>query len=174
MDSSLMTDDHYITVTHDDGSVLDWAWVSSNSVEYYYVTETINGQDETYLDNRFFAPDTIAGWDVATPDEFNFFSNNIFLSDFTNTNGSYITAHSFWNTNDEVFDSEDFNDGDIASAWVKDSTLNYNQNLIPDDYWFDTFYVRTHTAPNPVPEPSTLMIFALGLITLASRKKLFK
>jgi hypothetical protein len=41
---------------------------------------------------------------------------------------------------------------------------------------FDTLYFRVHDAQNnatSVPEPSTLMIFALGLIALASKKRLF-
>ena len=42
---------------------------------------------------------------------------------------------------------------------------------------YDTFYVRTSLGQGngntPIPEPSTLMIFALGLIALAGKKKLF-
>ncbi len=170
-----LTNNDYITVDHGNNNLIDWAWASSNSVEYYYVTEmNNNGLYETTLDNHFFAPETVTGWRVATTDEFNYFLGNIFLSDFTNSDGSYITAHSFWNTNDSVYDSGDFSLRDITSEWIEDSVLDYNQNLIPNNYWFDTFYVRTHSAdPQPVPEPSTLMIFALGLIAFASKNKAF-
>jgi hypothetical protein len=46
-----------------------------------------------------------------------------------------------------------------------------------DDDRFETFYFRVNDAQTvnstPVPEPSTLMIFALGLIALVSKKRLF-
>ena len=46
-----------------------------------------------------------------------------------------------------------------------------------DKYNFETFYFRIHDVQTgdttSVPEPSTLMIFALGLIALVSKKKLF-
>jgi len=39
---------------------------------------------------------------------------------------------------------------------------------------FDTFYFRVQGSRTiPVPEPSTLIIFALGLIALVSKKRLF-
>lgn len=178
VNATLIKDTHYITVDHGNGNLVDWAWASSTSVEFIYLTEIelINGVETeiSVLDNHFSAPDTITGWRVASTDEFNYFLNNIFLSDFTKTSGDYITAHNFWNTNDIGVDSIDFSNRDITSSWVKDSTLDYNQGLEPDMHWFDTFYARTHVDTQPVPEPSTLMIFALGLIALASKKKLSK
>ena len=172
--ANLIQDINYITVDHGNGELIDWAWASSSNVEYIYVTEFVNGQEVQVLDNHFFAPETILGWRLASTSEFNYFLNNIFLSDFTKADGSFITAHSFWNTNDTAPNSDDFNLRDITSTWVENSVLDFNRGLMPDNYWFDTFYVRTHQDVQSVPEPTTLLIFSLGLIALVTRKKMRK
>jgi len=168
MDSSLLTDDHYITVTHGDGSVLDWAWVSSVSVNFTY-----DGNGD--LSNTLYAPDLIEGWRTASVNEWNYFSQTIGANDFKNIptdpgNGSdtHKIATYFWNDNFHEVYLYDFNSGDITSSWIEDSEY---------DFWgtsyYDTFYVRTHVA-NSVPEPASILIFALALITLASRKSYCK
>jgi len=167
MDSSLLTDDHYITVTHDNGSILDWAWVSSVSVNFTY--------DGGTLKNILYSPDLIAGWRLASSNEFNYFSQNIDSNDFKNTinnpgNGSdtHKIATYFWNDNYHNFNVNDLNNGYITSSWVENSEYNFFGIS-----YFETFYVRTHSSdPQPVPEPSTLMIFTLGLIALASKKRI--
>jgi len=167
MDSSLMTDDHYITVTHDDGSVLDWAWVSSVSVNFTY-------DDFGVLENTLFSPDLIEGWELASSTELSYFLLNIDSDDFKNTltdPGNGLDTHKkatyFWNDNFHEVNLDNLNEGDIKSSWVENSEYNFLGTS-----YYDTFYVRTHsTDPQPVPEPSTLMIFALGLIAFASKKK---
>jgi len=136
--------------------------------------------------NELYAPDHIEGWRVATEDEFTFFQLNIGISDFRDEKNNLIHATSFWNSlytdggdiSIDAFESEAsiFNGtGYKTSSWAEGSFFDFSAPDITGDIsWYDTFYVRTHSSDlTPVPEPSTLMIFALGLIALASKKKAF-
>ncbi len=97
-------------------------------------------------------------------------SGSSLLTDLFYENGQYKHAFEFWNATTEnslyILDDMQFNtDAKFASK------KEYHSGDYWDAIYKNSFYIRPK---NSVPEPSTLMIFALGLITLASRKKLFK
>jgi len=93
------------------------------------------------------------------------------IDKFLDENNNYIEATSFWNSlyNDagdisvDAFGSTNYK----TSSWIEGSFYDDNDNN--DTSYYDTFYVRTHGTTS-VPEPSTLLIFALGLIAFASKK----
>jgi len=171
--SSLLTSEHYVTYV-DVGVTIDFAWASSVNVEYW-------GDPDLDTSNRLYAPDLHQGWGYASASDLDILLNNFDLDDFINTDGTYIQAVSFWNTVfddivlrlniggvDMVFDGNlsDYTDGKVSSSWV--STGVDGSSIQGGGH--ETFYVRRTITS--VPEPSTLMIFALGLIALASRKRL--
>jgi len=175
---------NYIKVNHGteaNPNYIDWAWASFVSVEKYYdviydldgnIKVDGNGEDVIELVNTLKAPDTIFGWDNASEGELNYFIANVSIDRFIN-GASFISAISFWNSNkDEVINSTDFEDGSVTGTWVEDSEYRAEVNLLlnNDTSYYDTFYVRRHVQTS-VPEPSTLLIFALGLIALASKKR---
>ena len=139
-----LTDNNYIN-----HNGLDIAWVSPVNTPVFGL-------------NTLYAPDALhvhEGWRFATEDELNIIKSLTLESFFhyEDSNGKYYKhAVEFWNSNFDYIDINDFEDGNIRSNWSS------------SDYSYETFYVRT----TEVPEPSTLMIFSIALIALASRKKL--
>lgn len=179
-DSSLLTSDHYVTYVGN-GLTIDFAWASSVNVEYW-------GDPTSDDSNRLYAPDLHDGWGYANQDDLDILFANFTVADFSNGDGTYIQAVSFWNTvfddivlrlniggTEFVFDGNllDYTPGTVKSNWISagvdGSGIGGGGN--------ETFYVRKSSTsangPTPVPEPSTLMIFALGIIALASKKRLF-
>jgi len=153
-----LTEDNYISYKG-----IDFAWVSPVSYQFYY-------------QNELFAPDALRvadGWRYATDEELTIIMQELTLDDFTAYDQFnvkyYIQAVEYWNTELTNIDIDDFELGKINSNWEISGTLKWD---------FETFYVRSSNVGNngstPVPEPSTLMIFALGLIALACKKRLFK
>ncbi len=176
-DSTLLTSDHYVTY-EGNGVVIDFAWASPLNVEYWGDPDL----DET---NRLYAPELHEGWDYASASDIDILFANFTLDDFSNGDGTYIQAVSFWNSVrddivlrlniggvDVVFDGNllDYAPGKVSSEWAS-SGVDGSQVAGSGN---ETFYVRKTITNNPVPEPSTLMIFALSLIALVSRKKSFK
>ena len=92
-DSSLLTSDHYVTYVGD-GLTIDFAWASSVNVEYW-------GDPDLDTTNRLYAPGTHAGWGYADGDDLDILFANFTLENFSNDDGTYIQAVSFWNT---IFD----------------------------------------------------------------------
>lgn len=137
-----LSDDTYITVNG-----IDWTWASSVNSEIYGI-------------NQLMAP-SFHGWRFATQEEITFLKTSLTLADFTRDDGTYIHSAEYWNT--QFFDINTFNfiDDAVSSNWVAQGSFN--------DY-FETFYVRA-TQTTPVPEPTNIAIFGLGLIALACRKK---
>ena len=179
-DSSLLTSDHYVTYVGD-GLTIDFAWASSVNVEYW-------GDPDLDTTNRLYAPGTHEGWDYADGDDLDILFSNFTLANFSNDDGTYIQAVSFWNTvfddivlrlniggTDFVFNGNllDYAPGKVSSTWAS-SGIDGTATLGGSN---ETFYVRKTITPTndptPVPEPSTLMIFAFGIIALASKKRLF-
>lgn len=153
-----LTDEHYITYKD-----IDWAWASSVNVEYYY-------------DNILYAPDAFdRDWRIATEDELNILRNELTLADFTAVNESgetyIIQALQYWNTVLTDVDEQNFIDDLVNSAWPI---------IIKNEYYYETFYVRNSAASlddktsAKVPETSTIMILAIGLIGLSMRKRMKK
>jgi len=143
---------------------LDWAWVSPVNEQFWGCPADIVDA-ENYLvtvltnsgcDNQLLAPEYREGWRYATSAELDILYNQLGFLAFMPTQNTLIQAASYWNTSFTHVDTNDFIGAYIKSEWGNGS--------------YETFYVRDS---QQVPEPSTLMIFALGLITLVSRKKLF-
>lgn len=148
---------------------LDWIWASS-----------VNQQDfqfdplDASLKNTIYGPS--GGWRYAEENELIIFRNAIkldsinYLKLFTNDDGTYKHALTDWNSHlfalslDACFfcsvtDADNFKAGLINSRIAGGAESN-----------FETFYVRTAQ----VPEPSTIMIFAIALIALSMRKRAIK
>ena len=162
-----LTVDNYVTIGD-----LDWTWASS--------------ENASHPGNTIYSPDLILGlpaserdewerddWRHATIDELSYFISNrvinIALFSYKNASGDTLYKNSFvyWNTFLEEVTSDDVNDfnaGLIETYLVGD---------IGGSSWaYETFYVRD--TPSDVPEPSTLLIFAIALIALSLRKRAIK
>jgi hypothetical protein len=131
----------------------DWAWASRVNVESY--VDSASG-----ITNTLYRPEIQANWIFASDDLLEILRTQLFIEDFITTDGNdtIIQAARFFNSY-----YEDVYAGDFDRQRSQFNTGSSFFNL------FDTFYVR----PSQVPEPSTLMIFALGLIALVSKKRLF-
>jgi len=181
-DSSLLTSDNYVTFVGD-GVTIDFAWASPVNVEYW-------GNPNLETTNRLYEPDSHQGWGYASSDDLDLLLLNFTLDDFSNIDGTYIQAVSFWNSyyTDIVLRFTIAIDGELVELVDRENLKNYAPGGV-SSFWAsagvdgqnatgsenETFYVRKTFTNNstPVPEPSTLMIFALGLIALASKKRLF-
>jgi len=168
--STDVTEDSFIT-----RGDLDWAWASTiHLVEYQEeVGATIN-----YLKEA----DYHAGWRVVSTEKINGVSELDLLRSLTITdfceydNGvidvsTCIQALSFWNTELTAIadiDISDFNNGWIKSKSAADNTFEENEF----EWMHETFYVRNTVSQ--VPEPSSIMIFAIALIALSMRKRAIK
>jgi len=157
---SELTEANYVTIGD-----LDWTWASSENV--------------SWTGNTIYTPDSIiglagwdrAGWRHAEASELLAFINNRDITNFSYLNAANETVYKnsfiFWNTfltDVTSVDVDAFNSGLIETYLVGD---NGNSS------WADeTFYVRN--TPSEVPEPSTLLIFAIALITLSLRKRAIK
>jgi len=143
---------------------LDWAWVSPVNEQFWGCQAEIDNADEYLItvlsnsgcDNQLLAPEYREGWRYATDIELDIIYNQLGILAFMPTQNSLIQAASYWNTSFTHVDMNDFLSASISGEWGN----GFNE----------TFYVRDSKS---VPEPSTLLIFALGLIALASKKKLF-
>ncbi|MCJ8295370.1 MAG: PEP-CTERM sorting domain-containing protein [Colwellia sp.] len=152
-------------VTFDDK---DWAWVSPVNAQFDACLQEIDNAED-YLTtvlvdsdcaNQLLAPGYREGWRFATSSELDTVFNILTLFSFYDfENSMFIQATEYWNTNYINIDYSNFQDNLISGEWS-------------DNTPFETFYIRDHLAQS-VPEPSTLIIFVLGLFTLLSRKKLF-
>ena len=132
----------------------DWAWASYVNVENFDVNNTL------------YAPQLQKNWGFATGDLFNVLINDLTIDDFKKSTGEYIHAAQFFNSDfhevNTQFTEFIFSESMVRSEW-------YGGDYSEERAQYNTFYVR----PSQVPEPSTLMIFALGLIALVSKKRLF-
>jgi len=125
-----------------------WVWASAVNTELW-------------RHNTLRAPDFFSerkGWRFATEVDELAELASLTLADFTNGN-EFLHAALYWNTWLMSVSLDAFEDNQIASAWVDGSV-------------HDTFYLRD--IPSEVPEPSTLLIFAIALITLSLRKRAIK
>tara|TARA_R110001583_G_scaffold112288_2_gene261642 strand:- start:191 stop:856 length:666 start_codon:yes stop_codon:yes gene_type:complete len=189
-----LTSNDYIVYNYG-GIDYDITWASSENSERWY--------DRNYNYNTLLGPTIRQGWSFAgvndIPSLTNIFtglSGSDILSQFTR-NGNFIHSFSYWNTvftevdttifMGEVLGTLDIKSKHIRSQWswsvpinddiastddLDDKKAQRTEIIGIDTSDYATFYIRK-TATKPVPEPSTLMIFALGLIALASKKRLF-
>lgn len=181
-----VSQDSYITY-YDGSTDTSWdiAWASDVNSELFF-------EGEIY--NTLFSADTHAGWTTMPVNgqtgELELFvgwDGSDILSLFENGN-SYIHAFQYWNS--EFISPLDGESGyaDIVSEQIRsEMSITWSEYTSIPDYSalsinnitgasFDTFYFRKSTDQinntTPVPEPSTIMIFALGLIALVSKKRL--
>jgi len=131
----------------------EWVWVSG-----------VNS--ESYFPNTLMNPDFHGdqGWRYATTTKELAELATLELADFQDGNKLLHTAL-YWNTWLMSVNSDQLSKQQIASEWVEYSPSNI--------LWsYDTFYVRD--IASQVPEPSTIMIFAIALIALSLRKRAIK
>jgi hypothetical protein len=172
--------DSYITYKKN-GRTWDIAWASDVNSELYF---------EGYIYNTLFAANTQTGWTTMPVDEssgqlelFLGWDNSAILELFrVGSSTNFTHAFEYWNSE---FISPLNPDPSSYVAPIRSEmilTLDDLKNTSTINYKIDgnnnyegstahTFYFRESTVS--VPEPSTLMIFALGLIALASKKRLF-
>jgi hypothetical protein len=173
----------------------DWVWASPVNNQFYmcdpknddssidydnFLTEVYTGSDCQASTSSFIIPNQLlapsyysnAGWDFfenlftnQSLTEY-FSSNNIIIDEFflnTDTQDN-IEAFSYWNT---AINGTFAFGNPFASDWTGNA-----RSISPFSFeQANTVYVRKS---QPVPEPSTLLIFALGLIALAARLKVAK
>jgi hypothetical protein len=128
----------------------EWVWASG-----------VNS--ELYLNNTLMSPEFhgTQGWRFAkSVDELAELAS-LQLEDFKNDDGSLIHAALYWNTWLMSVNSDQF--VQRRSEWAGSNTSLWT---------YETFYVRD--IPSDVPEPSTIMIFAIALIALSLRKRAIK
>ncbi|MEH6385598.1 MAG: PEP-CTERM sorting domain-containing protein [Colwellia sp.] len=136
----------------------DWTWASPVNSENY------NGAlpGET---NVLYGPSSFnRNWQFIEGNTLQALFSELTLDLFKKTDGSLITSIVYWNS--FFTDTTESNFYFKSSVWVDDSAMSFFRQ-------FDTFYVR-NIADRPtaqVPEPSTLMIFAIALIALSLRKR---
>jgi hypothetical protein len=150
-----LTDNNYVTIGD-----LDWTWASP--------------ENSSWVGNTIYTPLSIIGldgwdregWRHATDAELLAFITNRDISLFSYEVGGeilYKNSFIYWNTTLTDVTSVDvdaFNAGQIHTYLVGDNAGS--------SWAEETFYVRGTTQ---VPEPSTIMIFAIALIALSMRKR---
>ncbi|GEM_PF-1670248 len=182
-----LTEDNYVTIGQ-----LDWAWASvinTNGVAL----------NEIYAPADVFDPALNVTWRYAEDDELSAFialildNTDHYLDLFTlkdefgNTlkddqnRVQYKHAIPFWNSAyEDVYSGSGGNVDNFKAGDIK-SNVSIYQGVpgsfnpfapVPTDWYFETFYVRNTQAQ--VPEPSTIMIFAIALIALSMRKRTAK
>jgi len=183
-----LTSEDYIVYNYN-GVDYDVAWASKVNSERWYFDSTFN---------TLFSATYHSGWEYAALNAtnnnleiFSDLSGTDILALFTDEDDNFIQAFEYWNS--EFSSSDEIANiliPQIRSEWaiswgdyttepeyaaLVDISDSYINNITGASY--DTFYIRPSLTQGndstPVPEPSTLLIFALGLIALASKKRLF-
>jgi hypothetical protein len=141
----------------------DWTWASPVNI----TTQTFGGGfGQLAFTNIFEDANFHAGWmdfdEINDPDIYTLFEA-LTLGHFTRSDGSIIHSAAYWNSY--------YTEVDSTQAQFADRK---GQKFESDIYeQFETFYVRA-TPPSQVPEPSTIMVFAIALIALSLRKRAIK
>jgi hypothetical protein len=160
-----LTEDTYITY-----GGYDWTWASSVSTTTF---EGIDPATNLFVTNIFEDPSVHAGWMFVEGIKLESLFAELTFANFQ-TNGMIIQSAAYWNSDFVHVDS--FNFDDRTGIKTRDGSVrNY----------YETFYVRASIAqkvvrfsmaqtPAVVPEPTTLFIFAAGLVGFALRKRKIK
>jgi hypothetical protein len=161
-----LTEDTYITYKG-----YDWTWASSVNVTNYEKSDFFTGE---IVSNTFEDASVHSGWlSFTTGSDLDVIFQELTLSDFMRNNTavqSFAYWNSFFDAVDPVFDEghANFNPLEFAlRSGMKDDTGDFENN--------ETFYVRASIAPTiSVPEPTTLLILAIGLLGVVIRQKIAK
>jgi hypothetical protein len=191
-----LTTGDYIVYNYN-GVDYDIAWASRiNSQRYYYL-----GADGELSINELYAPTIYSGWKFAgtegLPELTDIFSSENEILSLFKVDDSYIHAFEYWNTafltvNTSINNvggitgEEDLISKTISSAWGWNNTTKPFAQMSDmekadeaylimnaEGLYADTFYIRLSDITSQVPEPSTILIFAIALFALARRRKLF-
>lgn len=164
---------------HEGSNVIDSGW---HFAEDNALSSSLLGSFSSY------APGSLLAYFTTAPEIYiNAFEHwNSYISEVSNTaniSANEVGSEWVWNiaedddnvTPDPLISKSQWNL--TPELWsINDQTLQKNRITDTSRDAYDTLYFRVHNAQidntTPVPEPTTLMIFALGLITLANRKKL--
>ncbi|KGJ92359.1 hypothetical protein [Colwellia psychrerythraea] len=135
----------------------DWAWVSPVNIE-------------SFGGNTLYNPDLQKNWIFADKTLLTILKTELTIADFTADNGDIIQAAKFFNSEYEHVDSDNFRP-DALSSELTDPN-HFLADLLQG---FETFYVRealtTGVAPSPIPEPLSILLFAVAFIILQSKLK---
>jgi hypothetical protein len=156
-----LTEDNYVTIGD-----LDWTWASP-----------VNAQ---WITNTIYTPDSIVGlgwdregWRHATDDELSVFINTRDITDFisyfdASNEAVYKNSFVYWNTDTSIIKVEEVDEEAFINGHIETYLVGDNGG---SSWAYETFYVRDVAQ---VPEPSTIMIFAIALIALSLRKRAIK
>lgn len=141
---------------------IDWTWASPVS-------------QGSVFGNTLSAPTLHDGWDFATDSELSILRNSLNLNYFTKKDAAgnvlldnlgnkiYIHSVEYWNT--FFVDVTEYTN--LSNfVWSSGVSSQWSTKIAS----LETFYVRRSPAA-PVPEPSTLAIFAIALFALARKAK---
>lgn len=181
LDIKELSDDSYIEYNHN-GVIYDIAWASTvNTQKYYDFDSGLNV-------NILYTPGIRTGWDFANDEQLALLKSlavsGELLTRLTRDDNSFRHAFEYWNDYYTApVGTGNVSAGNVASDWAwRFSGGTPTADSLPEAFeignvtgsFYDTFYFRVQdNGSTPIPEPSTLMIFALGLIALVSKKRLF-
>lgn len=164
-----LTEDTYITYKG-----YDWTWASSVNVTNYEKSDFFTGE---VVSNTFENASVHSGWmSFTTGSDLDTIFQELTLSNFLRGDVA-IQSFAYWNSYFDEVDSVfqvghvNFNALEFGlRSGLKDDTGSFENN--------ETFYVRASLSPSqpatPVPEPTTLFIFGIGLVGFAFRQKIKK
>jgi len=169
----------------------DWTWASTYNVQFYFCDPKSDNSTNNYdnyltsvysssgsacntdISNQLMSADYHQGWsffeDLFINTNINDYitglatQNGILLQDFfKDGNGNKVQSFDYWNTS--INTTSGFN-SPFASDWRNKSRAAVSFFSDPSAF-ANTIYVRKS---QPVPEPSTIFILAIGLLGLSAR-----
>ena len=197
--NDLSTDD-YIVYSYN-GVDYDIAWASMiNSQRWYYNDASGVLSINELFAPTIYSGWNYAGTE-GLPELTEIFSGENEILSLFKVDDTYIHAFDYWNTSLITVDAslnnvgsitgeQDLINKNISSEWSWDNATKAFEQMSDAEKFAearsimttpglspDTFYIRlsdiSGNGSTPVPEPKTVLIFAIALITLSARKKLF-
>jgi len=151
LDAGNVSSEFYITKGN-----FDWVWASFVNTQFTFGINEL--KLPTFAGRNWKFAESVAELEALM---------QLTLPDFTRADNSIIEATKYWNTKIHGVNTDNLSNKEISSSWVAGDH---------DFFYYDTFYVRASTASLPinVPEPTTLFIFAAGLLGFTMRKRMKK
>jgi len=174
----------------------DWTWASTFNVQFYFCDpksddNTINYDDylstvysgnacANTFSNQLMSVGYHQGWSFFEDllpnsgttlsvylESFLTANKTSVLDLFTDTNGNKIQSFGYWNTS--INTTSAFNAA-FVSDWRTKTRAAVSPFTDPSAF-ANTIYVRKTQTSNPVPEPATILIFAIALLALSVRSR---